>query len=106
MLMFINSQVNALLCSLDIDADIRARGPVPGRLPELEEYWNESQGIRTMPQVADSWVSEFGQHHANADTNAWVQSFEQQNGVNGWASEFEHVRKYYQLWYNVVIYSL
>ncbi|XP_019185113.1 PREDICTED: peroxisome biogenesis protein 5 [Ipomoea nil] len=87
---FINAQVNALLCSLDIDADIRARGPVPGRLPELEDYWNESQGIKTMPQVADSWAAEFGQHHMNPDTNAWVRSFEQQNGVNGWASEFEH----------------
>nr|GMC69972.1 peroxisome biogenesis protein 5 [Ipomoea batatas] len=87
---FINAQVNALLCSLDIDADIRARGPMPGRLPELEDYWNESQGIKTMPQVADSWAAEFGQRHMNQDTNAWVRSFEQQNGVNGWASEFEH----------------
>ncbi|KAL0353430.1 UNVERIFIED_CONTAM: Peroxisome biogenesis protein 5 [Sesamum angustifolium] len=88
---FIHSQVNALLSSLDIDNDIRARGPIPGRYPELEEYWNESQGMRPGPHGADGWISEFTKHQvAPDDPNMWVQSFERQHGANGWASEFEH----------------
>lgn len=87
-------QVNALLSSLDIDNDIRARGPVPGRFPELEEYWNESQGMRPPSNGADGWVSEFAQQRVpHDDPSMWVQSFERQHGANGWASEFEHVRK-------------
>ncbi|KAL3503705.1 hypothetical protein ACH5RR_038154 [Cinchona calisaya] len=88
---FINAQVNALLSSLEIDNDIRARGPVPGRFRELEEYWNESQGMRHGPNPADGWVAEFAQHPiGHRDPSTWVQSFEQEHGANGWASEFEH----------------
>ncbi|KAH6778671.1 peroxin 5 [Perilla frutescens var. frutescens] len=88
---FIHTQVNALLSSLDIDNDIRARGPVPGRYPELEEYWNESQSMKPWPGGADGWVSEFAQQRVpRDDPNMWVQSFERQHGANGWASEFEH----------------
>lgn len=88
---FIHTQVNALLSSLDIDSDIRARGPMPGRYPELEEYWNESQGMQPRPDGADGWVSEFTQQRVpRDDPNMWVQSFERQHGTNGWASEFEH----------------
>ncbi|CAH9107749.1 unnamed protein product [Cuscuta epithymum] len=87
---FINAQVNALLSSLDIDTNIRTRGPMPGQLPELEDYWNESQGAKPVHQVADGWVTEFGEHRMEADPSSWVHSFQQQHGVNGWASEFEH----------------
>ncbi|KAK6149488.1 hypothetical protein DH2020_017013 [Rehmannia glutinosa] len=88
---FIHAQVNALLSSLDIDNDIRARGPFPGRFPELEEYWNESQGMKPGPLGADGWVSEFTQHQVpRDDPSMWVQSFERQHGANGWAFEFEH----------------
>ncbi|GFP90610.1 peroxisome biogenesis protein 5 [Phtheirospermum japonicum] len=88
---FIHAQVNALLSSLDIDNDIRARGPIPGRFPEMEEYWNESQGMKLGPLGADGWVSEFSQQQLpRDDPNMWVQSFERQHGSNGWASEFEH----------------
>ncbi|KAJ4868557.1 Peroxisome biogenesis protein 5 [Raphanus sativus] len=90
---FINSQVNALLSSLDIDDGIQARGHIPGRFRELDDYWNESQAV-TKPGLhpADSWAAEFDQHqhgmnHGGPD--AWVNSFEQQHGVNGWATEFE-----------------
>lgn len=41
---------------------------------------------------ADNWAAEFNQHgmdHGGPDS--WVQSFEQQHGVNGWATEFEQV---------------
>lgn len=89
---FINAQVNTLLSSLDIDTDIRARGPMPGRLVELEDYWNESQIAKPVHQVADGWVSEFRQHKMGADPSSWVHSFEQQHGANGWASEFEQER--------------
>ncbi|XP_021905972.1 peroxisome biogenesis protein 5 [Carica papaya] len=88
---FINAQVNALLLSLEIDNDVRARGPVPGRYRELEDYWNESQGIITPgAHAADRWISEFNQHRADhSNPDAWVNSFEKQHGTNGWASEFE-----------------
>ncbi|XP_010539370.1 PREDICTED: peroxisome biogenesis protein 5 isoform X2 [Tarenaya hassleriana] len=88
---FINAQVNALLSSLDIDNDMQARGHIPGRFREMEDYWNESQGVmRPGPHPADGWVTEFNQHgmdHGGPD--AWVKSFEQQHGMNGWVSEFE-----------------
>ncbi|KAK4491841.1 hypothetical protein RD792_002618 [Penstemon davidsonii] len=88
---FIHTQVNALLSSLDIDTDVRARGPMPGRFPELEEYWNESQSMKPGPHGTDGWVAEFSQHRvAHDDPNMWVQSFDRQHGANGWASEFEH----------------
>ncbi|KAG8386585.1 hypothetical protein BUALT_Bualt03G0163600 [Buddleja alternifolia] len=89
---FIHSQVNALLSSLDIDSNnIRARSPIPGRYPELEEYWNESQGLKPGRRGPDGWVSEFTQHRAaHDDPNLWAQSFERQHGASGWASEFEH----------------
>jgi hypothetical protein len=96
---FLIFQVNALLCSLDIDGNARARGPLPGRFRELEDYWNESQGIlKPGPPAADGWVAEFSQQrmeHGNGD--AWAHSYEQQHGANGWASEFEKVRKYLNL---------
>nr|VDD32287.1 unnamed protein product [Brassica oleracea] len=87
---FINSQVNALLSSLEIDDVIQARGHIPGRFRELDNYWNESQAL-TKPGLhpADGWAAEFNQHgmdHGGPD--GWVQSFEQQHGVNGWATEF------------------
>ncbi|KAF9587326.1 hypothetical protein IFM89_001316 [Coptis chinensis] len=89
---FINSQVNALLHSLEIDNDFRAKGPVPGRFRELEEYWNESQGTLRPggPHSADGWVAEYNQHAASrGNPEAWIHSFEQQHGANGWVSEFE-----------------
>lgn len=88
---FINAQVNALLCSLEIDSDIQAKGPPPGRFRELEEYWNESQGaLGPGPHAADGWIAEFGQHRAeHGGPDAWAHSFVQQHGANGWASEFE-----------------
>uniref|UniRef100_A0A2P2L0V8 Uncharacterized protein n=1 Tax=Rhizophora mucronata TaxID=61149 RepID=A0A2P2L0V8_RHIMU len=88
---YINAQVNALLSSLDIDADVRAKGPLPGRFRELEEYWNECQGaIGPSPHVADRWIGEFSQHkveHGGPDD--WAHSFEQQYSANGWVSQFE-----------------
>ncbi|KAL4331889.1 hypothetical protein GQ457_07G012450 [Hibiscus cannabinus] len=88
---FINAQVNALLSSLEIENDIHARGPMPGRFRELEDYWNESQGVmKPGAHAADVWATEFSQnriHHGDLD--AWVNSFEQQHGAGGWASEFE-----------------
>lgn len=88
---FINAQVNALLCSLDIDGHARAKGPLPGRFRELEDYWNESQGtLKPGAHAADGWVAEFNQHRmGHGDADAWAHSFEQQHGANGWASEFE-----------------
>ncbi|KAK4278517.1 hypothetical protein QN277_016353 [Acacia crassicarpa] len=88
---FINAQLNALLCSLDIEANTHDKGHVPGRFRELDDYWNESQGnLQPGAHVADGWINEFNQQreiHANPD--AWAHSFERQHGVNGWVSEFE-----------------
>lgn len=88
---FINAQVNALLSSLEIDSDVRAKGPFPGRFRELEDYWNESQGgLRPGPHAADGWITEFNQHSMDrGNPDAWAHSFERQHGTNGWASEFE-----------------
>ncbi|XP_078163170.1 peroxin 5 [Carex rostrata] len=89
---YISAQVNTLLQSLDIDSS-RMRGPMPGQFREMEEYWNESQGplIRPPGMVnhADKWITEFNQQRNNDNPDAWAQSFEQQHGANGWASEFE-----------------
>ncbi|XP_011000400.1 PREDICTED: peroxisome biogenesis protein 5 [Populus euphratica] len=92
---FINAQVNALLSSLDIDGDVRAKGPLAGRFRELEDYWNESQGaLRPRPPQSDGWVAEFSQHRIDhGDPNAWAHSFEQQHGANSWASEFEQEQR-------------
>jgi peroxin-5 len=69
---------------------------MPGQFREMEEYWNESQGglIRPPGMVnhADKWITEFNQQRNNDNPDAWAQSFEQQHGANGWASEFEQVR--------------
>lgn len=92
---FINAQVDALLCSLDIDKDIQMKGPLPGRVRELEEYWNESQGMPApVAPVADGWVAEYRQHNAeHFGPNGWVNLFEREHGPSGWASEFEHGQK-------------
>lgn len=92
---FINAQVNALLSSLDIDGDVQAKGPFAGRIRELEDYWNESQGaLRPGPPQTDGWVAEFSQHRIeHGDPNAWAHSFEQQHGPNSWASEFEQEQR-------------
>ncbi|OWM85954.1 hypothetical protein CDL15_Pgr012204 [Punica granatum] len=78
---FINAQVNALLHSLDIDSDVRGRGPLPGRFREMEDYWNESQGMmRPGPHVADGWANEFNQLRVNhGNPESWAHSFEQQH---------------------------
>lgn len=88
---FINGQVNALLSSLEIDNHGLTRGPMPGRYPELEQYWGESQAIVPGPRGPDGWADEFAQHRAGQnDPNSWALSFERQHGTGGWASEFEH----------------
>ncbi|KAG2310699.1 hypothetical protein Bca52824_022256 [Brassica carinata] len=77
-----------------IDDGIQARGHIPGRFRELDDYWNESQAVmKPGLHPADSWANDFNQHgmdHGGPDS--WVQSFEQQHGVNGWATEFEQVQ--------------
>ncbi|PNY06575.1 peroxisome biogenesis protein 5-like [Trifolium pratense] len=89
---FIHAQVNALLSSLDIDSNVRGKGPMPERFRELDDYWNESQGNQIHgAHAADGWISEFSQNRERYDNpDAWANSFEQQHGVNGWVSEFEH----------------
>ncbi|KAL9998864.1 putative tetratricopeptide-like helical domain superfamily [Helianthus debilis subsp. tardiflorus] len=91
---FINGQVNALLSSLEIDNQGMARGPMPGRYPELEQYWGESQAMPPRPHGPDGWADEFSQQRlGQADPNAWALSFERQHGAGGWASEFEHEQR-------------
>ncbi|XP_075477395.1 peroxisome biogenesis protein 5-like [Primulina tabacum] len=87
---FIHAQVNSLLSSLEIDYDTKARSHVPGRFSELEEFWNESQGMKPRLHPTDRWVAEFTQNRAHDDPKSWVQTFERQHGASGWASEFEH----------------
>ncbi|KAL8166122.1 hypothetical protein V2J09_007621 [Rumex salicifolius] len=88
---FIHAQVDALLSSLDIDSDAQMRMPLPGRFREMDDYWNESQRVLApVPPSADGWITEFGQQRVqHAGPDDWVNSFEQQHGPNGWASEFD-----------------
>lgn len=88
--------MNALLTSLDIDSNGPAKGPIPARLRELEDYWNESQAIiKPGFHATDGWIAEYSQHRAeHGDPDAWAHSFERQHGANGWASEFEQARKH------------
>ncbi|KAE9593980.1 hypothetical protein Lal_00031629 [Lupinus albus] len=89
---FIDAQVNALLCSLDIDSSVRDKGPMPERFREFDDYWNESQGnLRLGAPAADGWITEYSQHRQQYDNpDSWASTFEQQHGANGWASEFQH----------------
>lgn len=89
---FIDAQVDALLCSLDIDKDIQMRGPLAGRVREMEDYWNESLRMPApVAPAADGWVAEYGQHRVDQfGPNGWANSFEQEHGPSGWASEFQH----------------
>lgn len=91
---FINAQVDALLYSLDIDKDIQIKRPLPGMVREMEEYWNEAQSsLVPVAPSADGWAAEFRQRQYKAEhlaPNGWVNSFEQDYGSGGWASEFEH----------------
>ncbi|PKA50492.1 Peroxisome biogenesis protein 5 [Apostasia shenzhenica] len=88
---YINDQVIKFLHCLDIDNDQLMRGPLQGHHSELEKYWNDSQvGLRpVVPQPVETWVSEFSQQRERGDPEAWVHSFENQHGANGWVSEFE-----------------
>ncbi|XP_074264246.1 peroxisome biogenesis protein 5 [Silene latifolia] len=92
---FINAQVDALLCSLDIDKDIQIKGHLPGRVRELDQYWNESQRmLAPVAPAADEWANEYSQRSAeHFSPNGWVNSFEKQYGPGGWASEFEHEQR-------------
>ncbi|KAL9230623.1 hypothetical protein vseg_005951 [Gypsophila vaccaria] len=92
---FINAQVDALLSSLDIDKDIQFKGPLPGRVRELEQYWNESQRmLAPAAPAADGWITEYNQLSAEQfNPNSWVSSFEKEHGPRGWASEFEHSQR-------------
>lgn len=88
---FVNTQVNALLSSLDIDTDVQARAGPRGRSQEMENVWNDSQNMQNGPGGADGWIAEYDQHRVQrGDPNVWAQSFEQLHGANGWASEFEN----------------
>lgn len=102
-----SSQVNALLSSLDIDTNVQARGGPPGRSQEMENVWNDSQNMQNGPHSSDGWIAEYDQHRVQrGDPNVWAQSFEQQHGANGWASEFENVRTTFRLlfWSPAVIF--
>lgn len=46
--------------------------------------------------AADKWASEFAQQRASGDPETWAHSFEQQHGINGWASEFEQVAFFFK----------
>lgn len=85
-------QVNALLHSLDIDSDIQLNGLHP-RYPELENLWNESQGVpfHQAPHSADKWVTEYNRFAPHGNSESWADSFQQQHGAHNWASEFERV---------------
>ncbi|GAB4849846.1 Peroxisomal membrane signal receptor PTS1 [Ancistrocladus abbreviatus] len=87
---FINAQVHALLCSLDIDTNIQAMQLLPGRFREMEGYWSESQPTFPPVPAADQWLNEFEQNRVeHVDPDAWATSFERQHGPGGWASQFE-----------------
>src|SRR4051812_48240419 len=77
--------------SLDIDSNVRGKGPMPERFRELDDYWNESQGNMIQgSHASDGLIFEYGQNRERYDNpDAWANSFEQQRG---WVSEFEHVR--------------
>lgn len=63
------------------------------RYPELEKIWNESHDTPhyQAPHSVSGWVSEFYQSKPHEKLASWADSFQQDHGVNVWATEFEQI---------------
>jgi peroxin-5 len=94
---FVDSQVNALLHSLDIDESLQVPRPLGGQLPEFEQLWKEGyaqnnaiqnrQLVQRPPMLqADGWADDF-QRQYGVEAGAWVDEF--QNQGNQWVNQFQ-----------------
>jgi len=94
---FVDSQVNALLHSLDIDESLQVPRPLGGQLPEFEQLWKEGyaqnnaiqnrQLVQRPPMSqADGWADDF-QRQYGVGAGAWVDEF--QNQGNQWVNQFQ-----------------
>ncbi|KAH7429143.1 hypothetical protein KP509_09G032700 [Ceratopteris richardii] len=91
---YADSQLNALLHSLNIEPDLRALEHQRGYTSELEEYWNDAHAGRMTAlqngrfrDNADQWAVEFSQQGVIKGPQHWAEEFQQQH-EDAWANEF------------------
>lgn len=86
---YVNSQVSALLQSLEIEENGRIAGPMGGRFSEYEDYWSQANGLeaKIRAQQGGEWAQEFGKH-MEAGPSGWADEFGQEMKGENWAGEF------------------
>ncbi|CAM6008721.1 unnamed protein product [Sphagnum balticum] len=98
---FADSQVNALLQSLDIEGNLRTQGPLAGQLSEFEQLWKEGYAQSTPVQqqqigspspvpLADQWADDFhSQYGHQIAPVSWADEFHNQQDGDQWAQQFQ-----------------
>lgn len=96
---FIDSQVNGLLHSLDIDDSLgsQTRAPLGGQLPEFEQLWKEGYAQSNMQVVprppmplANQWADEFQNYGGPSGApQGWAEEFENQQNGDHWVNQFQ-----------------
>jgi len=97
---FADSQVNALLQSLDIEGNLRTQGPLAGQLSEFEQLWKEGYaqstpvqqrqiGHRPLVSLPDQWADDFQSQYGPQTAPSWVDEFHNQQDGDQWAQQFQ-----------------
>ncbi|XP_024394848.1 peroxisome biogenesis protein 5 isoform X2 [Physcomitrium patens] len=96
---FVDSQVNGLLHSLDIDESLGAqtRGPLAGQIPEFEQLWKEGfaqSNMQVVPRppmsLGTQWANEFhSQVGPSGAPQGWADEFDNLQTGNNWANQMQ-----------------